>query len=454
MEEDFGSLEGKESIPSSEGENCFRLKEDAMIREGEFEAIQALKRQGLKKKRVAEVLGLDRRTVRRYWKKARWEGRIEVKRLSALDPYRAHLVTRAPETDYCAAVLFLELRKMGYTGCYEQVKRFVRPLREERRRVEEATIRFETGPGKQAQVDWGSTWVQMAGERIKIHLFVKVLGFSRRIYARAEQDEKLATFLACHERSFQWFEGLTASILYDNPKTVCLTRDFEGKDIGWNPQFLDFARYWGYGARLCKPYRARTKGKVESGVKYVKRNFFALYGRKFHSLEELNGKLETWCLEIADERIHGTTHEKPSVRFQAETLLSLQGKAPYRIETEISRIIPSDVLVVYKTNRYSVPWPLVGKEAVLKEAGERLKIYVEGSLAADHPLLGGRYQQNVIPGHYEGILRPKPRPEPKRLSSVSLWAQVDEEVEVRDLGSYEALVAGLPAEASVAGGVQ
>lgn len=413
-----------------------------MIREGTFEAIHALKREGLKKRKVAEILGLDRGTVKKYWKRAKWEGKAGVRKPSLLDPFREHLQVRAPETDYCAQVMFLEIRRMGYAGCYEQVKRFVRPLREERRRLEEATIRFETAPGKQAQVDWGSTWIELAGERVKIHLFVKVLGYSRRIYARAEENEKLATFLACHERAFEWFDGLTLSILYDNPKTVCLTRDFEGTDIGWNPQFLDFTRYWGYEPKLCKPYRARTKGKVESGIKYVKRNFFALYGRKFSTLEELNEKLEAWCLEVADERIHGTTHEQPGCRFKEERLSPLNGKAPYRIEVPITRIIPSDALVVYKTNRYSVPWTLVGKEAVLEGAGERLRIYVGGSLAADHPLLAGRYQRNVIARHYEGILAPRPKPEPRPVASVSLWNQADEEVEIRDLHSYEAFVAG------------
>lgn len=454
MKENCRGLEVKGSIPSSKGEKSSRLKEEAMIREGTFEAIQDLKRQGFKKRKVAEILGLSRHTVRKYWKRAKWEGKAGMKRPSLLDPFREHLATRAPDTDYCAQVMFLELRKMGYTGGYEQVKRFVRPFREERRRFEEATIRFETGPAKQAQVDWGSTRVELARERVKIHLFVKVLGYSRRIYARAEEDEKLATFLACHERAFRWFEGLTLDILYDNPKTVCLTRDFEGKDIGWNPGFLDFTRYWGFSPKLCKPYRARTKGKVESGVKYVKKSFFALYGRRFSSFEELNEKLERWCLEVADERIHGTTHEQPRVRFESEQLLPLEGKTPYRMEVPLTRIIPQDALVCYKTNRYSVPWALVGKEAALREVGERIKIYVEGSLAADHPLLGGRYQQNVIPGHYEGIFRLRTKREPGPVSLVSLWAQAAEEVEVRDLGSYEALVTGLPAEGLVAGGVQ
>lgn len=450
-EEEKEGLQGQS--PSNEGERNFVLKEGKMLTEEGFQAIQALKREGVKKKKVARILGLDPKTVRRYWKKSRWEKQTRGGKGSALTPFRGHLLKRVPETDYCAMVLFLELRDRGYQGGYTAVKDFVRPLREERRRVEEATIRFETAPGKQAQVDWGSTWVELAGERTRIHLFVKVLGFSRRIYARGELDEKLSTFLTCHERSFHWFGGLSQTNLYDNPKTVCLTRDFEGNQIRWNPQFLDFARYWGFTPKLCKPYRARTKGKVESGIKYVKRNFFALYGRKFHSLEELNQKLERWCLEVADERIHGTTHEKPSVRFQTETLLPFQGKAAYRIETAITRIIPSDALVVYKTNRYSVPWPLVGKEARIEEAGERLRIHVEGRLAADHPLLGGRFQQNVIAGHYEGILAPRLKPKDAPLVRVSLWQTVDDEVEIRDLASYEAL-AGLASEEAAPGGAR
>jgi len=454
------SLEGRgeerrleqEPISLGEGRRCFRL-EETVIRQGEFEAIQVLKRQGLKKKKVAELLGIDRKTIRKYWKAGKWGETKRVKKASILDPYRDYLLKRVPETDYCAQVCFLDIRKLGYRGSYDTVKEWMRPLRQEQRRLEEATMRFETGPGKQAQVDWGTTVVELGGERVRIHLFAMVLGYARRIYVRAELDERLPAFLACHERAFEWFGGLTLTILYDNPKTVCLSRDFEGKEIGWNAQFLDFARYWGYEPRLCKPYRARTKGKVESGIKYVKYNFFALYGRVFRDLEELNEKLESWALEVADCRIHGTTHEKPCERFKGEQLVPLEGKAPYRIQADITRIIPRDCQVVYKTNRYSVPWKLVGREAVLAECGERLKIYVDGNLAAEHPLLGGKWRQSLIAGHYEGILvsiKPKPKePAPAR---VSLWGKADQDVEVRDLASYE-VVTGLPAEASVAGGV-
>ena len=451
-EEEKGSGREQGPIPSEEGKQCLRL-EEPVVRQEEFEAVQALRRQGMKKKKVAAVLGLDRKTVRKYWKIGKWQGRVKVKKPSILDPWREHLLKRAPETDYSAAVCFLEIQRMGYLGSNGPVKKFIRPLREERRRFEEATLRFETGPGKQAQVDWGSTVVELGGERIRIHLFVIVLGYSRRIYVRAQRDEKLPAFLACHENAFEWFGGLTLTILYDNPKTVCLSRDFEGQEIGWNPQFLDFSRYWGYEPRLCKPYRARTKGKVESGVKYVKGNFFGLYGRCFRDLDDLNQKLECWALEIADERIHGTTHEKPGERFKQEALTGLGGKAPYRIEEDITRIIPQDAQVVYKTNRYSVPWKLVGQEAVLEECGERLAIFVDGHLAADHPLLGGRWQQSLVAGHYEGILESiKPKVKEPALVRVSMWTKADQDVQVRDLASYE-WMADLPAEALVAGGV-
>lgn len=443
-----GGKEGKcreqEPMPSRAEAESFRLKEADVIRSEEFQAIQVLKREGMKKRKVAQILGIDRKTVQKYWKKAVWEKKAGVRKGSILDPWREHLLKRAPETDYSAVVCFLDIQKLGYRGGYGPVKKFIRPLREDRRRLEEATMRFETGPGKQAQVDWGSTVIELGGQAVRIHLFVMVLGYSRRIYVRSQLDEKLPAFLGCHEQAFEWFGGLTQTVLYDNPKTVCLSRDFEGKEIGWNPQFLDFARYWGYEPRLCKPYRARTKGKVESGVKYVKGNFFGLYGRSFQDLEELNQKLGAWALEIADCRIHGTTHEKPGERFKQETLISLQGKAPYRIENDITRTIPRDAQVVYETNRYSVPWRYGGRQAVLLEQGERLAIFVGGNIVADHPLLGGRYRQSVLPGHYQGILDSvKPKPKDKPLVRVSLWPQVDEEVEARDLASYEALVGGV-----------
>lgn len=190
----------------------------------------------------------------------------------------------------------------------------------------------------------------------------------------------------------------------------------------------------------------------------MKHNFFALYGRVFENLEELNQKLQQWAVEVADERIHGTTHEKPGVRFKDESLISREGKAPYRIEIPITRIIPDDARIVFKTNRYSVPWTHTGKEALLQESGERLRIYVQGTMVAEHPLLGGRYQQSVMAGHYDGILRHKAKAEEKMFVKVSLWEDASQNVQERDPASYEmfalsATEPSTPAEVLAAGGV-
>lgn len=431
--------QGPEELAVNLGE-----KETDMLTQDDFGAIKALKRQGFKKKAAARTLGLHIKTVKKCWDLEEAPKYLRRQKApSLLDPFREYLLIRAPQTQYCAAVCLLDIQRQGFTGGYTIVKNFIRPLKEEQKRMAEATIRFETGPGKQAQVDWGSTQILLGGKPCRINFFALVLGYSRRLYVEASLRQDVASLIGCHLNAFEWFGGITHTILYDNPKTICLKRDFEGKDITWNPQFLDFSRYYGFEAHLCKPFRARTKGKIESGIKYVKTNFFGLYGRTFESLEELNRMLRAWCLEIADERIHGTTHEKPRVRFQNEGLALVNGRPPYRIEENNARIVPSDALVVFKTNRYSVPWTYTGKEVTLELGDRNLKIFCGASLLADHPLLQGKHTQSVLPGHLEGILRPKKTGVPDKellAADLSLWRSRAEHVEVRDLNVYESLV--------------
>ena len=268
-----------------------------MIQEDQWAAIQNLRAQGHSKKAIARALGIDVRVVRKYLKRGGWAPyKRHKERPSLIEPYRGYLVERMPQVRYNAQVLFVEIRGKGYPGSYEPVKRFLRPFREERLRLEEATVRFETGPGEQAQVDWGSSKILIGGKPERVSIFVMVLGFSRRVFAVATRDEKVATLIDCHQRAFEHFGGRTRTLLFDNPKTVCLGR--EGGRVTLNPVFEDFARYWGFTVRLCQPYRARTKGKVESGVKYVKGNF--LVGKAFDSLEHLNQGLLRWCVEVAD----------------------------------------------------------------------------------------------------------------------------------------------------------
>jgi transposase len=392
------------------------------------------------KKAIARKLGIDAKTVRRYLRQG---GRQRYRRsrpvLEALE--RDHgdfLRRRAPEVDFCAQVLFQEVRALGFEGSYPTVMRWVRPRREERARLEAATVRFETAPGRQAQVDWGSTRLAIAGILTCVHLFVMTLGFSRRLFARGYPHERQAALLDGHERAFAHFGGRTDEILYDNPRTIVSKRDREGRQISWHPVFRDFADTYGFTPRLCRPYRARTKGKVESGVKYVKRN--ALIGRAFQSWEELNDWLQEWAVTIADRREHGTTHELPAERFGRETLVPVGEVPPYRLERH-PRKVATDCLVNLDANRYSVPWRFVGEQVEVAVIQHQVQIFHDGELVAEHPLSAGRHQVIRKAEHYRGLFRTDRQPPAPRTAGL-LWPVPCPEVENRDLAVYEALAGG------------
>ena len=225
-------------------------------------------------------------------------------------------------------------------------------------------------------------------------------------------------------------------ILYDNTKSVVLERDFEGQKIRWNPTFWDFSRYYGFQPQVHQPYRPQTKGKVESGIKYVKR---FLRGKVFVSLEHLNQCLLDWLLRKADYRVHGTTHRRPIEMFEEEKelLLSHWGKPPYIIQDRVIRHVAKDCLVYFQTNRYSVPHRFVGKQVEVQSDNDFIRIYHQGELIALHPRLEGKYQVRSERAHYQGIFNHR-QPE----SRFYLAQNGQEEVEVRDLAFYERLVEG------------
>jgi transposase len=216
--------------------------------------IHARARRGEAKQKMARELGLDRKTVRRLLAQERpVPYQRTMTRPALVTPYLDYIQRRVTEVDYNAYRLFQELKGQGYAGGYEMVKLAVRPLRAERDRLAQATLRFETAPGRQAQVDWGSTWAQIGAQRVRVQLFVMVLGYSRRLYVECTRDQTLGSLLTCHQHAFDWFGGLTEEILYDNAKTVVLKRDWEGRVLEWHPQLWDFAQYYGFTPRLCRP---------------------------------------------------------------------------------------------------------------------------------------------------------------------------------------------------------
>jgi transposase len=418
--------------------------ERGMITGDTWGMIRALHRQGWAQRKIARELEVDPKTVRRaLCQETRQAYRRSAPRATLLTGYEAFIRRRVVEVDYNAHRLLEELRTQGYRGGYDTVKLFVRPLRAERDRLVAATLRFETAAGRQSQVDWGSTWAQVGDTRLRGHLFVMVLGYSRRLYAEFTPDETVASLLRCHEHALDWFGGLTEEILYDNPKTVVLKRDWAGRVIEWNPQFWDFARYYGFTPRLCRPYRAQTKGKVESGSKYVKRSF--VKGRPFPTQEAMNPMVQDWLVTVADQRIHGTTFRKPAELFPQESLRSHRRKPPYHLTTPIVRVVARDCLVTVDTNRYSVPSAYVGKMVQVHTGVDQpLQIYYRGELIATHTLLAGPHQVQMDPRHYQGLW---PHRHPPAVAAagtageaLSLWPIPQDGVQVRDLAVYEALV--------------
>lgn len=417
--------------------------ETSVIAEQQWRAIRERGAAGMSVSRIAREFDLDRKTVRRALKGESWQPyRREAPAPTLLDAHRDWLIERAPQVHYSARILYQELkRQRGYPGCYETVKLAVRPLRAEASLAGLTQRRFETGPGEQAQCDWGQVTVPLGGVRTRLHVFVMTLGYSRCGFGMGFERERMPDLLAAHEAAFAHFGGRCEDLLYDRMRTVVLG---SGKDAAGKPRlnatFAAFAAHWGFNVRLCQPYRAQTKGKVESGVKYLKRNFVP--GRTFRDLDDFNAQLLTWQREIADQRVHGTTHERPVDRFAVEaTHLVPTGAQPGFLATLVrERVVAEDWLVSIDSNRYSVPCRLIGQTVQVVREIDRWVIRHRSQIVAEHAVLEGRGQLAINPLHGPGAASRNVRQRygtPRPASSVANR----DEVEVRDLGIYEHLAA-------------
>jgi transposase len=373
--------------------------EGELVDEGMAEAIRRMRARGMAKKAIARELGLDIKTVRK-WLATEWKPQRRERNAPALAKHDEWIRKRFAEVGYSAKVLHRELGELGYEGSYVTVQRYVRPLRTAAQ-PEVATARYETAPAAQAQVDWGMLNVWIGAAKVQVHLFVMVLGYSRRIFARAYLNEKLGNLLEGHEAAFAHFGGRTESILYDNPRTIVLAKDEATGEVEWNRRFKDRMDFYGVEIKLCRYYRAQTKGKVESGVKYVKRN--ALAGRRFESLDELNAWLTTWALTIADERVHGTTHEIPRERFERDErvqMIAVDRRPPSRECRTLRRQVATDGYVTIETNRYPVPYEWCRAEVDVQLSETEVRV-VHGEQALEYERISGKYR--VV--HWSGAPR-------------------------------------------------
>jgi transposase len=242
-----------------------------MITLEEWVMINHLHKQGVPKARIARELGLDPRTVDRAISLDEHPERKRQSRSSILDPYKDFIKQRLGKYDLTATRILREIQEQGYPGSYTIVKDYVRQVKGAKPKP--AFVRFETEPGEQAQMDWSNFgWIEVDSKRMRLWCFSMVLGYSRTLYIEFTHSQNLVALGQAHINAFRYFGGVTHSILYDNMTTVALSR--EGKEIDWNPQFMDFAQYYGFVPRLCLPGRKETKGKVERPYSYIRSSFF------------------------------------------------------------------------------------------------------------------------------------------------------------------------------------
>jgi transposase len=422
--------------PLSRGELPWR---EVMQTAEEVAAMLRLKGLGWGIKRIARELGCSHMTVRRYVSEGGWvpyRGRGRPRTLAGLEDWVAERFRRhAGNADVVRQELLAE---KGIKLSLRTVEREVIGLRRKLAAEARATLRFETPPGKQLQIDFGERRALIAGETVKVYLFVATLGYSRRLYVRAFRNERQESWFAGLEGAFRHFGGVTEEVLFDNDRGLVARHDRATREVEFTARLHAFARHWRFRPRACAPYRARTKGKDERGVGYVKKN--AVAGRRFASWSALEAHLEAWTREIADQRVHGTTGEVPIERFrraEAGALRPVANVPPFAAARELVRKVQADCAIEVDGNAYSVPWRLIGETVRVTLADGHLRVSHAGREVAVHQRCTGRFERRVDPLHFEGVVgfRSKvthsiPRPE-----------IADPEL-LRPLIEYERLVGG------------
>lgn len=415
-----------------------------MIKMEGFMDIITLHRQGLSQRKIAEKLGLHRNTVKKYIESNALPAyNKSVRQGSILDSYRQLIDDYLAEDAYQATWIFDRLQKSGYQGSYKIVQQYVRSVKDRRRRL--AYSRFETEPALQAQVDWGDFQITMPdGSTCTKYLFLMVLGFSRAMYLEFVDRCTLETFLDCHQRAFKYLQGVAAEILYDNMKHVVVKGS--GKTAEFNTEFLHFAHHWGFTPKACPPYSPWVKGKVERPMDYIRERFWR--GYQYTTLERLNRDASTW-LEAANRRRHSTHGQLVNERWQQEIpLLGSLSTTEYDTSVKVVRKVYKDCQISYNTNRYLVPYQVVGRKVLLKIKHGRIRIYDDQSLLASYPEAAGHHQVVGDRLFYEQLQRDRElntrkygRSKGKAtrgLTTGSLFPQVEQ----RSLAEYERFALG------------
>jgi len=373
-----------------------------VVRLGELVMILDLHRQGLGVSAIARRTGLDRKTVRKYIESgleppAYGPRQPRPTKVCPFEPYLRERVAAYP--DLTGSRLHREIRDLGYAGGYTMVKDFLREVRPSVPAGFE--VRFETPPGRQAQVDFAhfrTVFTDEPGTERVVWLFSLVLGHSRMLWGRFVPQQDLQTLLRCHAAAFEALGGVPAEILYDRMRTVFVREDPDAGHIVYNRTLVEFARHYGYLPKACQPYRAKTKGKVERPFRYIREDFFL--ARSFQNLGDLNDQLRQWLDGVANPRTHATTRRVVQEHF-ADERPSLQPlpAGPFQAVLRLERRITRDGMVSVDGNLSSVPDTTRRRPVEVHSMAHEVRILEDGQVVAVHPILDGRGQRRIIAGH-------------------------------------------------------
>lgn len=376
-------------------------KEVHMLRKEDFAVIKSLNQHGVFIKDIAAELGVHPKTVSRALKRKAAPSRERKQSDSKLEPYKSKIDELLSKDVWNAQVILREIQADGYSGGYTILRQYIQPKRV--LRPSPATVRFETPPGRQLQSDWGELVVEIAGQPTRVHFIVNELGYSRRFHFWCTDSEDAEHTYEGLIRSFEYLGGVSEEVLVDNQKCAVLEHPSQGKPY-FNERFVDLAGHYGFTPRACKPYRARTKGKDERMVGYIKGNFFVRY-RSFESWAHMNQLAESWLLEEADQRLQGTVKEVVAERFEREkpTLKPLP-KMRYDTSYYQFRRVAWDGYIDVRGNRYSVPGKLLGQRVAVRIGLDgTLRVYQAETLVAMHLLRSQQQGWSTIPAHHADL---------------------------------------------------
>ncbi len=375
-----------------------------------FEAIfMEIKNNGkINYSKIAKQYNCDPRTVKRYFNARDATPTIRKSRkiTKVTNGLEDIIATKYLEYNAPAIAIYNLLKESyGYKGSYTTIKEFTHTLKE--KKLHEVTVRFETSPGLQCQIDWKETLtlVNKEGKSFVINIFLSVLGFSRLKYIELTLDRTQPTLFRCLTNAIRYFGGVPKEFLFDNMKTVVDRSRTQFDKPCYNETFYSFSKDAGFIPKSCLAFRPQTKGKVEVVAKIMNR--LKAYNEEFTDISELNNIIKNLNEDINGE-IQQTIKEKPKERFKKEKEYlnpepNYDALSAYFLEKPLSRKVPKDALIVFQNKKYSVPPKYIGKTVIVSLKGNSLEIYYNGSFVISHNISAKPI--NYIAEHYKELMK-------------------------------------------------